>query len=112
MSVRYALRQKHSETLTWRRITMTTKKKALAGTMAVSLVLGGFALGWVTGVERVQADSSASSSAAVTTPSGQALPSFAGLTAQASPAVVHIKVVAVEKAAQSGPGFSFSPDPF
>ena len=83
---------------------MTAKKKALAGTLAICLVLSGFALGRVTRVERVRADSSDSSSAAVTPPSGQALPSFASLTAQASPAVVHIKVVAVEKAAQ--------PDPF
>ncbi len=82
---------------------MTAKKKALAGTMAVCLVLSGFALGRVTRVERVQADSSDSSSAAVTPPSGRALPSFASLTAQASPAVVHIKVVAVEKAMQPGP---------
>ena len=83
---------------------MTAKKKTLVGTMAVCLVLSGFALGRVTRVERVRADSSDSSSAAVTPPSGQALPSFASLTAQASPAVVHIKVVAVEKAVQ--------PDPF
>ena len=83
---------------------MTAKKKALVGTMAVCLVLSGFALGRVTRVERVRADSSDSSSVAVTPPSGQALPSFASLTAQASPAVVHIKVVAVEKAVQ--------PDPF
>src|SRR3989442_6119832 len=76
---------KHSETPTWRRMTMTAKKKALAGTMAVSLVLSGFALGLVTLVERVRADSSDSSSAAVTPPLGRALPSFASLTAQASP---------------------------
>ena len=91
---------------------MTTKKKALAGVMAASLVLGGFALGRGTRVERVQADSSDSSSAAVPPSSDRALPSFASLTAQASPAVVHIKVVAVEKAAQPGLGFSVPPDPF
>ncbi len=90
---------------------MTAKKKALAGTMAVCLVLSGFALGRVTRVERVQADSSDSSSAAVTPPSGRALPSFASLTAQASPAVVHIKVVAVEKAVQPGPFGEDAPFP-
>src|SRR3989442_906755 len=104
MSVCSALRQSRVRPFTRRRIMMTAKKKALVGTMAVCLVLSGFALGRVTRVERVRADSSDSSSVAVTPPSGQALPSFASLTAQASPAVVHIKVVAVEKAVQ--------PDPF
>ncbi|MBI3302256.1 MAG: DegQ family serine endoprotease [Deltaproteobacteria bacterium] len=91
---------------------MNTRKKALAGTTAAALALGGFALGRVTQVERVQADPADSSAAAVTTPSGRALPSFASLAAQASPAVVYIKVVAVEKAAQPGPGFGFPPSPF
>src|SRR5581483_3581636 len=50
--------------------------------------------------------------AAVTTPSGRVLPSFASLAAQASPAVVYIKSVSVDKAAQSEPGFGFPPGPF
>ncbi len=92
---------------------MNTKKKLLAGTVAGSLALGGFAAGRFTSVEHVQADPVGSGPAAVTTPSGRALPSFAGLAAQASPTVVYIKAVAVEKTAQQGgPQFGFPPSPF
>src|SRR5712692_8682517 len=92
---------------------MSTKKKFLVGTVAGSLALGGFALGRFTQVEHVQADPVSSGPAAVTTPSGRALPSFAGLAAQASPTVVYIKAVAVEKTAQQGgPQFGFPPSPF
>ena len=91
---------------------MTQKKKALAGTVAASLVLGGFALGRITEVEPVRADLTNSENTGVSTPSGRALPSFASLVEQVAPAVVHIKVVAVEKTVQSGPGFGFGPGPF
>jgi len=91
---------------------MNRKKKALASTVAGSLALGGFALGRFTQVERVQANPVGSRPAAVTTPSGRALPSFASLAAEVSPTVVYIKVVAVEKTTQSGPGFGFPPNPF
>src|SRR3989442_15999328 len=91
---------------------MNTKQKFLAGTMAGSLALGGFALGRSTQVEHVQADPISNGPAAVATPSGRALPSFANLAVQASPTVVNIKVVAVEKTAQAGPRFGFPPNPF
>ena len=91
---------------------MSTKKKFLAGVVAGSLALGGFAVGHFTQVERVQADPASSGPVAVTTPSSRALPSFASLAAQASPTVVYIKVVAVEKIAQEEPRFGFPPGPF
>ena len=91
---------------------MNSKKKFLAGTLAGSLAVGGFALGRSTQIERVQADPIDKGPAAVTTPSGRALPSFAGLAAQASPTVVYIKAVAVEKTAQAGPQFGLPPNPF
>jgi serine protease Do len=92
---------------------MNTKKKVLAGTMVGSLAVGGFAFGRFTQVERVRAEPvSTEPAAAVTTPSGRALPSFASLAAQASPTVVNVKVVAVEKTAQMGPQFGFPPNPF
>jgi serine protease Do len=89
---------------------MSTKKKLLVGTLAGSLALGGFATGRFIQANHVHADP-VSSSTPVTTPSGRALPSFASLAAQASPTVVYIKVVSVEKTAQPGPGFAF-PSPF
>ncbi len=91
---------------------MNTKNKFLAGAVAGSLALGGFALGQFTQTAHVQADPTGSSPPAVTTPSGRALPSFASLAAHASPTVVHIKVVSVEKTAQPGSGFGFPPSPF
>src|SRR5215471_20953461 len=90
---------------------MSMKKKALTGAIAASLAVGGFTFGRVTQGDRVQADPMEGKTAAVTTPSGRALPSFANLAAQASPSVVFVKVVSVEKAAQDGPGFGF-PNPF
>jgi serine protease Do len=91
---------------------MSTKKKFLAGSVAGALALGGFAAGRFTQVGRVQAEPANNGAAAVATPSGRALPSFASLAAEVSPAVVYIKVVAVEKATQPGPGFGFPPGPF
>lgn len=90
---------------------MNTTQKALTGALAASLAIGGFTFGRITQVERAQADPSDNKTAAVTTPSGRALPSFASLASQASPAVVYIKVVTVEKAGQDGPEFGF-PNPF
>lgn len=91
---------------------MSTMKKALTGVAAATLAVGGFTFGRVTQVDHVQADSPETKAAVVTTPSGRALPSFASLASQASPAVVYIKVVAVEKTVQDGPGFGFPPSPF
>jgi serine protease Do len=91
---------------------MNTTKKVLAGTATVTLALSGFALGRMTQPERAQAQTVGSSAPAVSTPSGRALPSFANLASQVSPAVVYIKVVAVEKTAQPGPEFGFPPNPF
>lgn len=91
---------------------MNVTKKALAGAAAATLAVGGFTFGRITQVDHVQANPSANTTAAATTPSGRALPSFASLAAQASPAVVYIKVVSVEKTVQGGPGFRFPPSPF
>lgn len=91
---------------------MSTMKKALTGAAAATLAVGGFTFGRVTQVDHVQADSPETRAAVVTTPSGRVLPSFASLASQASPAVVYIKVVAVEKTVQDGPGFGFPPSPF
>jgi serine protease Do len=91
---------------------MTQKQKALAGTVAASLVVSGFALGRMTEVGPVQAEFANNDNRAVSTPSGRALPSFASLVEQVAPTVVHIKVVAVEKTVQPGPGFGFGPGPF
>ncbi len=90
---------------------MSMKKKALTGAIAASLAVSGFTFGRMTQGDRVQADPMEGKTAAVTTPSGRTLPSFANLAAQASPSVVFVKVVSVEKAAQDGPGFGF-PSPF
>ena len=89
---------------------MPTKKATLIGTVSVALALGGFALGRGTQPEHVQAQTAESTPPAVATQSGRALPSFASLAAQASPSVVYIKVTAVEKAMEEGPGSG--PNPF
>jgi serine protease Do len=91
---------------------MTRKAKALAGTLSVSLAVGGFMLGRMTQTEHAQAQPTTTSAPAVSTSSGRALPSFATLAAQASPSVVYIKVVAVEKATQDFPRFGSPPSPF
>ena len=89
---------------------MPTKKTTLIGTVSVALALGGFAMGRFTQPEHVQAQTAESPPAAVATQSGRALPSFATLAAQASPSVVYIKVTAVEKTMEEGPGLM--PNPF
>ena len=69
--------------------------------MAVSLVLGGFILGRVTQVEVVgvvQAAPETATPGVELTPSG--VPSFAALAAHVSPAVVHVRVVGVERASE------------
>lgn len=88
---------------------MHDKRTALAGAMAVILVLGGFSLGQVIQTERVQADLS-SSDVARGPAAERSLPSFAHLAAEVSPAVVYIEVVAIEKVAQ--PELRFPPEPF
>jgi serine protease Do len=91
---------------------MKNSKKVLAGTLSASVAVGGFLLGRMTQTEHAQAQPDSTPAPAVSTSSGRALPSFATLAAQASPSVVNIKVVAVEKAAQDFPGFGFPPSPF
>lgn len=90
---------------------MRKTTKVLTGVVATSLAIGGFVFGRFSQVEPVQADAPANKEAAVTTPSGRALPSFASLASHASPSVVYIKVTAVEKT-QGGPGFGAPPNPF
>jgi serine protease Do len=83
--------------------------KIVAGTLAAAVAVGSFALGRVTQVDRVQA--APLTKPAPVTPAG--LPSFATLAPQVSPAVVHIKVVVMERADfQHGPQFGFPPQPF
>ena len=81
---------------------MDTLKKAVVGTMAGVLVLGGYAAGRLTEPERAQAAPPEVAAPAAPAPTGvRTLPSFADLADQVSPAVVSIKVVAVQKAAAS-----------
>ncbi|MGE0823332.1 MAG: DegQ family serine endoprotease [Candidatus Binatia bacterium] len=89
-------------------------KKMLIGSLAGSLAIGGFALGRFTQPAPVQAQANTveKKPPLVSTPSGRALPSFASLATHASPAVVYVQVVAVEKAAQGGPGFGGPPGSF
>jgi len=88
---------------------MDTLKKAVISTMAGALVLAGYTAGRVLQPERAQAASieplgdPAPANGAV-----RSLPSFAALAGQVSPAVVSIKVVAVQKAVQQG----MAPDAF
>ncbi len=86
------------------------------GTMAVSLALGGFTLGRMTQMDAVQAEPMNSLTPVVTTPSRHQLPSFSTLVPQVSPAVVHIKVVVMQRADfETGPGgspFGSPPSPF
>ena len=79
---------------------MQTKKKILAGALAVSLALGGFTLGRLTQMDVVQAAPETAAPGITVTPSG--LPSFADLADHVSPAVVHVRVVGVEKASERG----------
>ncbi len=79
---------------------MQTKKKILAGAMAVSLALGGFTLGRLTQMDVVQAAPETAAPRLSVTPSG--LPSFADLADHVSPAVVHVRVVGVERASERG----------
>jgi serine protease Do len=94
-------------------------RQMLATALVVSLVGGGFVLGRATHARRSPTVIAAEARAATpdplpaaARPGGQALPSFAPLAAAASPAVVHIKVVSVVKAAADGLPFGFPPDAF
>lgn len=89
---------------------MSMRKTTVIGTVSAALALGGFALGRFAQPEPVQAQPAESNPAAVATQSGRALPSFATLAAHASPSVVYIKVTAVEKTMEEGPGSG--PNPF
>ncbi len=77
---------------------MQTKKKILAGALAVSLALGGFTLGRLTPMDVVHAASETAAPRITVTPSG--LASFADLADHVSPAVVHVRVVGVERASE------------
>ena len=89
---------------------MQTKKKILAGALAVSLALGGFTLGRLTQMDVVLAAPETAAPSIAATPSG--LPSFADLADHASPAVVHVRVVGVERASERGRGFGGPRNPF
>jgi len=98
---------------------MKKTNKAVVGTMAASLALGGFTLGRMTQVDAVQAEPNVpvnNPAPVVGTPSGHQLPSFSTLAPQVSPAVVHIKVVVMQRADfNPGPGgspFGSQPSPF
>lgn len=69
-------------------------KTLVAGTLVAAVAVGGFSLGRLTQLDRAQAEPPPQSAPA--TPAG--LPSFASLAPQVSPAVVHIKVVTLERA--------------
>ena len=69
-------------------------KTLVVGTLVAVVAVGGFSLGRLTQLDRAQAEPSPKSAPA--TPAG--LPSFASLAPQVSPAVVHIKVVTLERA--------------
>jgi len=93
-------------------------KETLATALALSLVGGSFALGRATratntlAVTDEPARATAPEAPTATRAGGQAPPSFAPLAAEASPAVVHIKVVSVVKAAENGLPFGLPPDGF
>ena len=89
---------------------MQTKKKVVAGAMAVSLAFGGFTLGRMTQMDVVQAAPETATPRLGTTPSG--LPSFADLADHVSPAVVHVRVVGVERMAERSPRFGGPRNPF
>ena len=98
---------------------MKKTNKAVVGTMAASLALGGFMLGRMTQVDAVQAEPTLpvnNPAPVVGTPAGHQLPSFSTLAPQVSPAVVHIKVVAMQRVDfEPGPGgspFGAPPSPF
>jgi len=93
-------------------------RQTLATTLTLFLVGGGFALGRVTRTANSLAAAEAQVRAEAPEPptanhaGGEAPRSFAPLAAEASPAVVHIKVVSVVKAADDGTPFGFRADPF
>ncbi len=89
---------------------MQTKKKIVIGILAVSLAFGGFTLSRMTQMDVIQAAPETAVSRFSATPSG--LPSFADLADHVSPAVVHVRVVGVEKASERSPRFGGPRNPF
>ncbi len=94
-------------------------RQTLVSALVVSLAGGGFLLGRATclGSSLAMAGEhtgTASSAPATATPApgGQMPHSFAPLAAEASPAVVHVKVVSVVKAAEGGGPFGLPPELF
>ncbi len=89
---------------------MQTKKKILAGSLAVSLVFGGFTLGRMTQMDMIQAAPETATPRLTETASR--LPSFADLADHVSPAVVHVRARGIERAAERGPRFGGPQNPF
>jgi serine protease Do len=92
-------------------------KQTLATGLTLSLVGGGFALGRASATKSLATATSqpvADAPQAPTTPrtGGQTPASFAPLAAEASPAVVHIKVTSIVKAAADGAPFGLPPELF
>jgi len=95
-------------------------KRTFAAGLTVSLVGGGFALGRATSAVKSPAvaaphDEERAAAPAPLAPrpfAGQAPASFAPLAAEASPAVVHVKVTSIVKAAADGAPFGFPPEGF
>jgi serine protease Do len=89
-------------------------RQTLVASLALCLVGGGFALGRATRATTSLAAAGGAAPEPSTAPrAGRKAPqSFAPLAAEASPAVVHIKVVSVVKTAQDGAPFGFPLDPF
>src|SRR5215475_2937505 len=93
-------------------------KQTLTTALTLSLVGGGFALGRATRDAKPQAAAADPARAvapeppAATRAAGQTPPSFSSLAAEASPAVVHIKVASVVKTSDGRAPFGFPPDLF
>jgi serine protease Do len=93
-------------------------QQTLVTGLTLSLVGGGFALGRATGATKStaaaidQTRATAPEPPAATRGSGQAPASFAPLAAEASPAVVHVKVTSIVKAAADGAPFGLPPELF
>jgi serine protease Do len=90
-------------------------KRTFATGLTLSLVGGGLALGRATSATRSlavaasQPDAGAPQAPTATRAGGPTPASFAPLAAEASPAVVHVKVTSIVKAAANGAPFGFPP---
>lgn len=90
---------------------MTKTNTIVVGALTAALAVGSFTLGRLTPLDTVRAEPLAKPTPTRVTPAG--LPSFASLAPQVSPAVVHIKVVVMERTdSQRGPQFGLPPGLF